>query len=80
MSRERVAMQKVKELFRLRFELKLSIRKIAKCLDISTGDVSDYLKRASKSDLSWEDIKNIPHGDLSNLLFPNDSDSNKYPC
>ena len=79
MSRERVAMQKVKELFRLRFELKLSIRKIAKCLDISTGDVSDYLKRASKSDLSWEDIKNIPHGDLSNLLFPNDSDSNKYP-
>jgi transposase len=72
-------MQKVKELFRLRFELKLSIRKIAKCLDISAGVVSDYLKRASKSALSWEDIKNIPHGDLANLLFPDDSDSNKYP-
>jgi len=72
-------MQKVKEVFRLRFDLQLSIRKIGKCLDISSGVVSDYLKRASQQGLSWEQMKAMPPSELNQHLFPNDLCQNKYP-
>ncbi|MBL4739458.1 MAG: hypothetical protein JKY12_00595 [Sneathiella sp.] len=39
-------MNKLKEMLRMRYEARLSLRQIALCLSLSTGVISKYLKRA----------------------------------
>jgi hypothetical protein len=46
-------MRKLRELFRLRFEAKLSTRAIATSLNMGNGTVCDYLGRARVAKLPW---------------------------
>lgn len=46
-------MQKLKDVLRLRYQAKLSQRQIAASLNLSTGAVAKYLKRAQEAGLSW---------------------------
>ena len=46
-------MRKIREVFRLRFELGLEQRAIARACSISQSTVHDYLKRAAAAGLVW---------------------------
>ena len=46
-------MRKVKEVLRLRFELKLDQRQIARSCSIAASTVHEYLRRAEAAGLSW---------------------------
>ena len=46
-------MRKIKEVLRLRFELRLGQREIARACSISQGAVHNYLKRAAAAGIAW---------------------------
>ncbi len=46
-------MRKIKEVLRLRYELKLDQRQIARSCSIAVSRVHDYLKRAEAAKVSW---------------------------
>jgi len=46
-------MRKIKEVLRLRFELQLGQREIARACSISQGAVHNYLKKAAAAGISW---------------------------
>jgi hypothetical protein len=62
-------MRKISELLRLRFELKLGYRDIAKSLGISISTVSDYLARAKAAGISWPLPLDMSDADLYTQLF-----------
>lgn len=45
MPNKRIAMRKIHEILRLRFEVGLSFRQISQCADVSTGAIQKMLKR-----------------------------------
>jgi DNA-directed RNA polymerase specialized sigma24 family protein len=46
-------MRKLKDVLRLRFELSLSHRQIARSCEIGLGTVHDYLQRAEAAGVKW---------------------------
>lgn len=70
MPNKRLTMRPILDIFRLKFESKLSHRKIALCLNISVGTVSTYARRASDLGLSWPLPKQMSEQQLEQLLFP----------
>ncbi len=46
-------MRRIKEVLRLRYELKLDQRQIARSCSLSVSTVHEYLKRAEAADLGW---------------------------
>ena len=46
-------MRKIKEVLRLRFELRLGQRQIARSCSIGQGTVQEYLKRAQAAGVTW---------------------------
>ena len=46
-------MRKIKEVLRLRYELKLDQRPIARSCSIAVSTVHEYLKRAEAAKVSW---------------------------
>ena len=46
-------MRKIKEVLRLRFELQLGQREIARACSISQGAVHNYLKKAAAAGIGW---------------------------
>ncbi|OUR92734.1 transposase [Gammaproteobacteria bacterium 42_54_T18] len=70
MPNKRLAMRHTKEILRLKFEAKLSHRKIARSLNIGVGTVSLYSRRATEVGLSWPLSPGMSDNDLEQLLFP----------
>lgn len=50
-------MRRTKEVLRLRYELGLGQRQIARSCSIGRSTVHEYLKRAEAAGLSWEGVK-----------------------
>ena len=76
MPTESISMRKLKEILRLKYQAKLSNRKIAKSLSISAGTVSSYIKRTTLMGLTdwplpdeWDDIK-LNHAFLQTKRSP----------
>ncbi|MFH1367854.1 MAG: IS21 family transposase [Elusimicrobiota bacterium] len=69
MAHERVSMRKIKEILRLKYENQLSIRQIANSVKTSRATVTDYLKRAVTSGISWAKDKNLSDIELEDKLF-----------
>lgn len=46
-------MRRIKEVLRLRYELKLDQRQIARSCSLSVSTVHEYLKRAEAANISW---------------------------
>lgn len=65
----RLSMRKISEVFRLRSEMKLSYRDIARSLGISISTVSDYMARAKAVGISWPLPEGITEQELYNKLF-----------
>ena len=62
-------MRKISEVFRQRFELKLSYRDIARSQNISTTTVYDYLARAKVAGIGWQLPEGISEQELYDKLF-----------
>jgi transposase len=62
-------MRKLSELLRLRFELKLSQRQIARSCSIATGTVCEYLKRAKGAGVTWPLPEGWDEARLEEALF-----------
>lgn len=65
----RLSMRKISEVFRQRYELKLSYRDIAKSLNISISTIYDYLARAKAAGISWPLPEGISEQELYDKLF-----------
>jgi transposase len=59
MSAERIAMHRIKELLRLKYECALSFERIARALKISKGVVAKYVKAAEVAGLDWPQWKEL---------------------
>ena len=70
MPNETIAMVKMLELFRLKFEKNYSHRQIATCCNISHTAVRDYLQRFRQADLSWPLPPEMTEQQLHDRLFP----------
>ena len=53
MSQRRLSMRKIRELLRLKYELRRSHREIATSLGIANSTVSDYARRAAAAGFTW---------------------------
>ncbi|MGA8528323.1 MAG: IS21 family transposase [Acidobacteriaceae bacterium] len=63
-------MRKIKEVLRLRNELKLDQRQIARSCSISVSTVHEYLKRAAAANLGWPPPDDWDDARLEAALFP----------
>lgn len=71
MPAERTKMRIIKEILRLKFEAKLSLRQIARSLKVGLGTVSLYINQAKAIGLSWPLPDELDDKRLELLLFPN---------
>ena len=69
MASERLAMRTIKELFRLRFQAKLSHRAVSRCLGCGRTTVQDYERRALLAGLdNFDKISSLTEADLLTKL------------
>lgn len=60
MPNKSIAMRKIHEILRLRFEVGLSFRQISQCADARTGAIQKMLKRLEVSGISWPLPDQVP--------------------
>lgn len=70
MPAERLTMRKTKEVFRLKFDCRLSNRNIAESCLIARSTVAEYLFRFQQAALSWPLPEEMDDARLEELLFP----------
>ena len=70
MPAERLSMRKVREVIRLSWGGKLSVRAVARSCGIGRTTVREYLERATRAGLSWPLPEGLPDNELEALLFP----------
>ena len=75
---EKISMLKIKEVFRLKYETKLSARKISRALNISHTVVNGYIKRFEVLSLSYEELLCLSDKEIITKLFVPESKSHKY--
>lgn len=63
-------MRKIKEIFRLKSELDLSARQIARSCSISHSTVLEVLRRLEEAGLSWPLSEELDDAALEKMLFP----------
>ena len=63
-------MRRIREVLRLKHELRRSHREIARSLGIANSTVSDYARRASAAGLSWPLPEGLDDAALEAALFP----------
>lgn len=63
-------MRKLKEVLRLRFELKLSYQQIGRSCAIGMGSVYNYIKRAEAAGLTWPLPDDWDEAHIEAVLFP----------
>lgn len=78
MPNKRIAMRKIHEILRLRFEVGLSFRQISQCADVSTGAIQKMLKRLEATGIPWPLPEGMSEPRLASLLYP-ESDSLNRP-
>ena len=69
MPTERLAMRKVKEVLRLRWECGLSYRQIARSCAVGRTTAADYVHRTTAAGLSWEHVAALDDTTLEKRLF-----------
>jgi hypothetical protein len=64
-------MRKTKEVLRLKFELGLGLRQIARSCGMGLGTVHDYLERATAAGIGWPLPEGCSEEELEAKLFAN---------
>ena len=62
-------MRKVREVLRLKYELKLSERSIAAAVGIGHTTVNDYIQRAERAGLTWKEAEPLTDAEVEAKLF-----------
>lgn len=75
---EKISMSKIKEIFRLKYEAKLSARKISRALNISHTVVNNYLQKFVEVKMSYDGIKHLNDKEIMNKLCPTEVKKAKY--
>ena len=70
MPRSRIAMRRVREILRLKWELGLSVRRIARSSGLSHPTVLRYIERAQACGLCWPLPAELDDAELERRLFP----------
>ena len=70
MARKELTMRKIKEILRLKNELRLSDRQVGRSLNISHSTVREYQKRAERAGISWPQAEEMGEDELRSKLFP----------
>ncbi len=70
MPKKRLSMRRIREVLRLKHELRRSHREIAGSLGIANSTVSDYLGRARAAGFSWPLPEGLDDATLEAALFP----------
>ncbi len=70
MAAERLSMRTIREILRLKWQNKLTNKKIAVSCNISRSTVKDYLDRATRVGLSWPLSPDLDDAQLEVLLYP----------
>jgi transposase len=80
MPQERLTVNKIKEILRLKYEAQLSNRAISGACKVSNSTVGEYLKRAEVAGISWP-LGEIGEEELYQKLFPEKDvvSERKYP-
>jgi transposase len=66
----RIAMRKIREILRLKWERGLSHRQIAESCQVARPTVTEYLERATAAGLAWPLPADLDETALERLLFP----------
>jgi transposase len=70
MPADRLAMRQIKDILRLRHDARLSLREIARSLNLSVGVVSKYLQLASAAGIGWPPPTELDEDALARKLQP----------
>ncbi len=76
---EKISMLKIKEVFRLQHDSKLSARKISRALNLSHTVVNQYIKRFHSSGYDYEALMVFSDKEIVNKLFNLEYKPSKYP-
>jgi predicted transcriptional regulator len=76
MPKQRIDVEKIREILRLRQELKFSVRKIANALQISKTSVGEYLAEFKRSGLSYHDITQMSDTEVVCVFEKNNKSAN----
>ena len=76
MPKQRIDVEKIREILRLRQELKFSVRKIANTLQISKTSVGEYLAEFKRSGLSYHDITQMSDTEVVCVFEKNNKSAN----
>ena len=66
---ERLPMSDVREILRLRWDLKLSVREVSRATRASTGVVSKTVNRAERAGLTWPAVDALTEVELDHRLY-----------
>ena len=69
MANRRLSMRKTKEILRLKYELGLSNRQIARSCNVSRRTVAEYIFRAEKNGITWPLPDETDNARLEEFLF-----------
>jgi len=67
---KRLQMRKIREILRLKHEVGLPLRSIARAVHASIGTVSEYLSKAKELGVSWPLPTEVDDEQLEAVLFP----------
>ena len=70
MPRPRLLMRQIRQVLRLKHEMGLSQRAIARACSVGVGTVCEYLRRATAAGLSWPLPAEMDEAALERMLFP----------
>jgi transposase len=70
MTQERLSMRKIREVLRLKHEIGLSNRAIARACRVSNSTVGEYLARAQQAGVAWPLPEEVSEAELYRRLFP----------
>ncbi len=70
MTQERLSLRKIREILRLKYEIGLSNRAIARACQVSNSTVGEYLARAKRARLEWPLPEELGEEELIQRLFP----------
>jgi transposase len=70
MPADRLAMRQIKDILRLRFDAGLSLREIARSLNLSVGVISKYLQLAAAAGIGWPPPADLDEDALARKLQP----------
>ena len=70
MTQERLSVRKIREILRLKYEIGLSNRVIARACQVSNSTVGEYIARAKQAGLKWPLPEDASEEELYRKLFP----------